>query len=191
MSELTPDTGIDLERFRAGDPDLFRELVTVISPRLQRAIRSYSSDDDDAEDLLQECWVRIYRKRAKFSGRGSFFQWALVVSRNVCKMERRGKSPLTRVSLEDQGEIRDLAPGPVDQMRSHRRAAVLYSALAGLREREQRAIALRLLEGRPTAEVAFILGVKEVSVRSLIHRGLQKLRAMDSLMELMLEAGGE
>lgn len=86
----TQRTGFDRQLFREGDPSLFRRLVREVSPRLLGMIRSYASDDDHADELLQESWVQIYRKRAKFSGRGSFPGWALAVSRNVCRMSLRG-----------------------------------------------------------------------------------------------------
>ena len=153
-------------------------------------IRCYASDDDHADELLQESWVQIYRKRAKFSGRGSFLGWALAVSRNVCRMSLRGGSELVRVSLHDHGEIPDGAPGPAAQLAQRRRAKALYAALEKLTLRERQAIVLRLLEGRRTAEVAQLMGVKEVSVRSLIHRGLRKLRRMKSLKRMITETEG-
>ncbi|MXW10522.1 MAG: sigma-70 family RNA polymerase sigma factor [Gammaproteobacteria bacterium] len=70
---------------------------------------------------------------------------------------------------------------PIRPTSCQERAAALYRALERLRERERDAILLRILEGRSTAEVARMLAVKEVSVRSLIHRGLKKLRLMDRL----------
>ena len=148
-----------------------------------RVIRGYSRDDDDAADLLQICWIRIYRKRARFAGTGSFLGWALTVCRNVCRMEARKarRAPLTR--LDERGDLPDPTPGPSEQFRRQERAAALYSALDRLTVRERDAILMRILEGRSTAEAARMLGVKEVSVRSLIHRGLKKLRQMDGLID--------
>ena len=176
-------TGFDRERFHAGDKALFRDLVRETSPRMLRVIRGYARDDDDAADLLQLCWIRIYRKRARFAGTGSFLGWALTVSRNVCRMEarKRQRSPLIR--LVDHGDLVNPAPGPAEQLRRQERAAAVYAALERLTVRERDAILLRILEGRSTTEVARILAVKEVSVRSLVHRGLKKLRRMDTLIE--------
>ena len=148
-----------------------------------RVIRGYARDDDDAADLLQTCWIRIYRKRTRFSGTGSFLGWALTVCRNQCRMEARKprRAPLTR--LEDRGDLPDPAPGPSERLRRQERAAALHAALDRLTARERDAILMRILEGRRTAEVARVLGVKEASVRSLIHRGLKKLRQMDGLID--------
>lgn len=180
----------DYDRFRAGDHGLFRDLVRSMSPRLMGMIRTYARDGDHAEDLLQMSWLRIYRMRKRFSGTGSLFGWTLTVSRNVCREQLRKARGPSPVRLESHGDIRDLAPGPAEQMEMHFRAAALYAALERLTVRERDAIILRLLEGRSTASVARRLGVKEVSVRSLIHRGLNKLRRMEGLTESIRDTGG-
>ena len=153
-------------------------------------IRCYASDDDRADELLQESWVRIYRKRARFSGKGSFEGWALAVSRNVCRMSLREQSALVRLSLHDHGDLPDPAGGPAVQLARRRRAKALYAALDRLTDRERQAIVLRLLEGRRPAEVAELMGVKKVSVRSLVHRGLKKLRRLKSLKRTITETEG-
>ena len=180
----------DRELFRKGDAALFRRLVRELSPRMLAMIRFYASDDDHADELLQESWIRIYRKRARFSGKGSFAGWALAVSRNVCRMSLRGVSGMLHVSLYDHGDIPDTAGGPAAQLVRRRRAKALFAALDKLSNRERQAIMLRLLEGWPTAEVAKAMGVKQVSVRSLVHRGLRKLRRMKSLKRAILETEG-
>lgn len=178
----------DRELFRNGDPGLFRQLVREVSPRLLGVIRCYASDDDHADDLLQESWVQIYRKRARFSGKGSFLGWAMAVTRNVCRMSLRSTTILVRAGLGDHGHIPDSAPGPAARLRQRRRANALHAALEKLTDRERQAVVLRLLEGRRTSEVAALMGVKEVSVRSLVHRGLRKLRRTKSLARAITEA---
>ena len=183
MTAHDGSAGFDRERFHAGDHAVFRHLVRDTSPRMLRVIRGYARDDDHAADLLQVCWIRIYRKRTRFSGTGSFLGWALTVCRNVCRTEARKRRHGPFVRLADHGELPDGTPGPVEQVERQERAAALYAALEKLKARERDAILLRILEGRSTAEVAQLLAVKEVSVRSLIHRGLKKLRQMDWLAE--------
>ncbi len=198
----SPIAGADfeLERFRAGDQEHFRHLVREVSPRLLRVIRGFARDGDHADDLLQATWIRIYRKRALFSGTGSFLGWALTVCRNVCRMDVRkrrmdgGKGRMDRgkglgarlLRLDDQRDLADPMPGPAELSVRQQRAVALYAALEGLARRERDAILMRLIEGRSAAEVGCILGVKEVSVRSLIHRGLAKLSRMEELARKIL-----
>jgi len=175
--------GFDRERFHAGDQALFRDLVRDTSPRMLRVIRGYARDDDHAADLLQLCWIRIYRKRARFAGTGSFLGWALTVCRNVCRMEARKRRRRSLVRIDERRDFPDPTPGAAERMRREERAAALYAALERLSVRERDAILLRILEGRSPAEVARTLAVKEVSVRSLIHSGLQQLRRVAALAE--------
>ena len=179
------DADFDQERFRNGDPELFRDLVREMSPRMLVVIRRYARDGNHAADLLQACWIRIYRKRSRFYGTGSFLGWVLTVCRNVCRMEARTRRQLSLIRLDDHGDVPDPSPGPAEKSARQQRASALYAALEQLTARERDAILLRILEGRSTAEVARILGVKEASVRSLIHRGLKKLRQMDDLAEMI------
>ena len=174
---------IDRERFSAGDQALFRTLVREMSPRLLHVIRSYARDDAHEADLLQASWIHIYRKRARFSGTGSFLGWALAVCRNVCRMETRRRRGVSPIRLDDYGDVRDPGPGPAEVHIHRQKAAALYAALERLTVRERDALLLRIIEGRSTAEVARILAVKEASVRSLVHRGLKKLRRMRGLAE--------
>ena len=173
------------ERLRAGDQALFRSLVRETSPRMLHLIRSFARDEDHAADLLQASWIHIYRKRARFSGTGSFLGWALAVCRNVCRMEARRRRGVGPVRLDELGEVHDTSPGPADEQVHRQRAEALYAALGRLGARERDAILLRIIEGRSTAEVARILAVQQSSVRSLIHRGLKKLRRMDTLAEMI------
>ena len=180
----------DRERFRKGDPAVFRRLVREVSPRMLGVIRSYASDDDHADELLQESWVQIYRKRSRFSGRGSFLGWAMAVTRNVCRMSLRSTSGMLRAGLGDYAHIPDEAPGPAARLRERRRANALHAAIEKLTKKERQAVVLRLLEGRRTSEVAALMGIKEVSVRSLTHRALGRLRRMKSLKRAITEAEG-
>lgn len=63
---------IDLTRLRARDPELLKHLIEKYSPRIWVAIRPFARDDDHADDLLQECWIRIVERVDRFSQRGSF-----------------------------------------------------------------------------------------------------------------------
>lgn len=65
----------ELQRFHAGDEQLFRRLVDELSPRLLAVTRSFSRDLDEAHDLLQETWQRAYTKRGSFRGEGSILAW--------------------------------------------------------------------------------------------------------------------
>jgi RNA polymerase sigma-70 factor (ECF subfamily) len=137
----------DLDRFQAGDEVLFAELVHFYSPPLLPHLRRYAHLDADLHDLLQDVWLRAYRKRQTFEGRGSFFGWLLMVSRTVGlpAVSKRKRGPLTEELCEIAAET-DL---DADLLSDTVRNAVL-----ALPERQRDIVLLRLVEGMSTAETA-------------------------------------
>ncbi len=188
---------IDLERLHAHDPALLTEIVREVSPRIWMAIRRFARDDDHADDLLQDCWVRILQSMHRFKGHGSFTAWAIAVSKNVCRMHlrRERREGVLKVALEsvehlisrepDLTEAEDL-PTTAESLQQLRRQAV-YRALGRLPDIERNAIVLRLLEGRNTAETARVLHVSEAAVRSSLLRGVNRLKRMEEVRELLPE----
>ena len=194
-AEKPRDTGasIDLPRLHARDPTLLTQLVEDLSPRIWTAIRRYAQDDDDADDLLQDCWVRILDRLDSFKRRGPFAAWAIAVSRNVCKTRLRQRK-LARgsvVLVEDISEIAGRGPDPLDALRTKREQDAIYAALAKLPDRERDAIVLRVLEGRDARETGATLGVTPDTVRSLLQRGMYRLRRMQEIRVLLGDWMGE
>ena len=184
---------IDLARLHARDPLLLTQLVRELSPRIWVAIRRYARDDDDADDLLQDCWVRILEHLEAYKRRGSFAAWAIAVSRNVCrtKLRRARRTSARTVAIEDFAEVSGGPPDPLEQLRLDRERQVIYGALGKLPDRERDAIVLRVLEGRDTEETATILNVAPATVRSLLQRGMYRLRRMEQLRMLVADRIGE
>ena len=154
-----------LERFHSGDDSLFAELVTLHSPRLLRQLQTYAGPGGDAQDLLQEVWVRAYQKRHTFKGRGSFIGWLLMVCRTVgiAAVRKRMREPSSQ-------ELTDVA--------AHERAHPdgLREAVLRLPERQRDVLLLRLVEGLSTAETAHRLGCAEGTVKASLHQAARKLR---------------
>lgn len=162
------------------------------------AIRSYARDDDHADDLLQDCWVRILKNLDSYASRGSFASWAISLSRNMCKtrLRARRRRGVREVAIQGIGEKGWPSP------ESHREPAreedprlefwkrVVYDALGRLSDRERDAIVLRLLEGKDTAETARALAVSEEAVRAILVRGMTRLRQMEELRALLPEWTG-
>ena len=154
------------------------------------AIRSYADSDDEADDMLQDCWVQILEDLDGYGQRGSFAGWAMAVSKSYCKTRVRveKRTTATEIRLGHMGET----PGTFDEMQwkeeqSKRRywEQVVHDALGRLPDRERDVIVLRLLEGRDTEETALALGVSESGVRSILLRAMARLRRMKGLREAL------
>jgi RNA polymerase sigma-70 factor, ECF subfamily len=159
----------DLERFHAGDESFFTNLVRLYSPRLLPYLRRYAGGNTGANDLLQEVWLRAYRKRETFLARGSFFGWLLTVSRTVgmaaLNKRRRDRvtEPLSEIPVADDPDIVLLN----DAVRE---------AVLALPERQREVVMLRLIEGLSTAETAKLLRCAEGTVKATLHQVTRKLQ---------------
>lgn len=183
-----PKPRVDLKRLHAGDPAHLDELLAAAEPDLTQVIRRWAKGDQaKADDLLQEARVRIYRKRASYSGSGSFWRWADRVCLNVCRAQQRLDDRCQTVALDECDEIADDAPGPVEELLLQARAEVVHKALDQLGERERDAAVARYLEGRSTCEVASKMGVTNKVARTLLDRALRRLRTSEDVMDLMDE----
>ena len=174
---------IDLARLRARDPALLESLVRELSPRLLAVIRGYARDDNEADDLLQESWIRILERLDSYKALGSFAGWAAMVTRNVCRTSLRRRATVDRVevAIENVGELPDGTPEEEQPAAQLRLRTALFKALDGLPDRERQAIVLRVIEERSPDEVADILGVSQETVRSLVRRGLDRMRRMKAV----------
>lgn len=163
-------TVIDLARFHAGDEALFEDLVRTYSPVLIPHLRRYAGADTDVEDLLQELWLRAYRKRTTYAGSGSFLGWLLTVGRTVgmAVVGRRHKpESIPALESERSGALESLS------LRE-----TLTDAVLALPDRQRDVVLMRLAEGLTTRETAAQLHCAEGTVKATLHQALIKLRTL-------------
>ena len=159
------------------------------------AIRSYAHSDDEADDMLQDCWVQILERLDRYGRHDSFARWAMKVSKNCCKTKLRvgSSSSLSEVTLGHMEQVSgstrsfDETQWSLELSRQQYWKQVVHDALGRLPDRERDVIVLRLLEGRDTAETALTLGISESGVRSILLRGMKRLRRMKGLREALPE----
>jgi RNA polymerase sigma-70 factor, ECF subfamily len=161
-------TNVDYKKFYQGDDVVFEHLVNLQSPHLLALIRRFANSDDEAKDLLQESWLRIYRQRSSFCAHGSLLGWMLSVTRNVCLAAQRSERARKQREVAYCAE-RLTADIAYDSSR-------LHEAVAALPERQRDAVVSRLIEGHSTRETAQLLRCAEGTVKSLLHQGVRALR---------------
>ena len=166
----------DLRRFHDGDELLFDELVGTHSPRLLQYLRRFEGPDVGADDLLQECWLRAYRKRRTFAGTGSLVGWLFSVARTVGLAAASQRARRTAPIVDSA----PLGPNLLDRI-SLRDA--LTDAVLALPERQREVVLLRIVEGQSTGDTAERLRCAEGTVKATLHQAMQKLR------ELLREEG--
>jgi len=161
------------ERFAEGDRRAFAELVRVLSPRVRATLVRLVGSRDDAEDLAQETFVRAWKRREQFDGRGSVEGWLLRIAVHGARdFVRRSPRPLLELDAE-----RDRASGPapdaVAKDRELRRA--LRRSISVLPQRLREPFVLRVLEERSYDDVAAICGVTAGTARVQVTKARRRL----------------
>ena len=157
-----------------GDRDAFQRIYEVYSQRIYRLVYRYTHDQEEALDLTQEIFLRIYTRITDFRGECSLETWIYRIAANTAISSiRRSKShePLN----EDISE-HPLA-SPDGQLESQELERHLELAIAELPESVRLAFVLVAVEHRSYAEVAEILGLRVEAVRMRVSRARKLLRA--------------
>ena len=161
------------EAARAGDHDAFAGLVRLHQRRAYLVARAIVTVHEDAEDAVQDGFVRAYQALDRFDPRQAFGPWLnRIVANAALDLVRRRKVRSTE-ELHDalQSPFRD--PGEDAELRSR-----LADALAELPERARSVIVMHDLEGFTHVEIGEMLGIPGGTARSDLHHARQKLRVL-------------
>jgi RNA polymerase sigma-70 factor (ECF subfamily) len=158
-------------RTREGDAGAFATLVERYRPIVFRWAIGLSGDEDEAEDVTQEVFVRVHRKLSSFRGDGPFDAWLYRITRRVV-LRMRPTDPPPSDSATPSVYLTD--PGArVDRERA---VALIQTIATTLPMRQREIFILCDIEGRAPAEVAGILNMKDVSVRASLFKARASIR---------------
>lgn len=166
------------------DPGWFRSLEADLRAFVRRRIASAA----DADDVMQEIWIRIVRGLPGLQDDAALFGWVYQIARHaIADYHRR---PPREVPAPDLGATAADEPG--DERRpAQALAAWLRLAIEGLPEPYRSTLRATEIEQRPHAEVAAQMGVSVSAVKSRVSRGRHKLRqALDRCCQVELDARG-
>ncbi len=144
-------------------------------------------NEEDAADLAQETFVKIYQNRAKFDPAQKFTTWLYAIAGNLVKDRYRWRSRHPQASLDAQNEdthadlkndLYDSKPAPDENLQKAEVADVVRSAVAALPEELRQPLILSTYEELPQAEIAMILNCSVKAVETRIYRARQQLRAV-------------
>jgi RNA polymerase sigma-70 factor, ECF subfamily len=162
-----------LQRYAAGDPQAARLLLDRMSPRLYRLALRLLADTAEAEDVVQEAMLRLWKIAPRWEpGVAQPATWVYRVAMNLATDRLRRRRS---VALDSVAEPADETPAPFEALLETDRARALEAALAQLPDRQRQAVVLRHLEGLPNPEIADVMGVGVEAVESLTARGKKRL----------------
>jgi RNA polymerase sigma-70 factor (ECF subfamily) len=167
-----------LAAFARGDAAAARVLTDRLLPRIYRFAARTLGDRAEAEDVVQEALLRLWRQAPLWRpGEAQVATWVYRVASNLCTDRLRRRRSRPSVALDQAEETPDAAPGVVSQLHLAARVAALQAALAELPDRQRQAVVLRHIEGMANPEIAQILGIGVEAVESLTARGKRALSA--------------
>lgn len=179
-------------RVRADDDAAFAELLERYRARVLSYFVRHLGDWQEAEDLTQDVFLRLYRSRQRYRPRAKFGTWLFHIMQNVARnaVRSRRRRPWVRMgTLTHTSEGRSLehlcpdrSEPPSRSLERAEAAAVVHEALSGLAERQRAALHLHQFEDCTYAEVAAELAMTPKAAKSLLYRARNQLRA--SLREL-------
>lgn len=169
-------------RARRGDLDAFDVIIRRSEGRVVSLAWRMLGNEEDARDAAQEVFLRVFRYLGSFRAGESFPAWLYRIAINTCRDARRGRN--TRAdrfgALADSNDmaldVPDTGELPEEAVLRNQRRALIARALAALADREREAFVLRDLEGLTTDEVAEVLGMRAVTVRSYVSTARAKVR---------------
>lgn len=165
-----------ISRAKGGDDGAFEELVLRYQEAAFRAAFLVLRDAAEAEDAAQEGFMKVYRAIGGFKAGSAFRPWLLKIVINqaltMAKSSRRRTAMVEELATKTDPMTFTIDEAVVDA----ERARLVWSALEALREQERVVVYLRYFLALPEKELAEYLGCAPGTVKSRLHRALQKLR---------------
>ena len=174
-----------LSKAREGDQAAFNDLVTRYSRKIYRLAKHITQNDEDAEDVLQETFLKSFEHLGDFHGQSKFYTWIVRIAVNESLMKLRKRKSDRSVPLDeplDTGEdtlVREIAVWDEDPEQQYSReelGRILDEAVQSLRPAFRTVFVLRDIEELSTEETAEALGISVPAVKSRLLRARLQLR---------------
>lgn len=185
----------DMARLAAGQGAALNDLMSRHAERLFQYLVRSLQNEEDAADLAQETFVRVYQNRAKFDVHKKFSTWLYAIASNLVRDRYRWRTRHPQVSLDaandatgnDFGKtLPDNAPSPSEVAQKEERAETVRRAVAALPRDLRLPLVLAEYEEKSHVEIGAILGCSAKAVEVRIYRARKELRVcLGGLLETM------
>jgi RNA polymerase sigma-70 factor (ECF subfamily) len=169
---------------RSGSAVAFTELMEIYAQRVYRKLLIITKNREDAEDALQDTFLRAYRGLPAFEERASFYTWVTTIAINSALMilrQRRNRSEVSfdRASATEEDfpvlEFQDTRPTPEYICVHRQRYAHTLRSIRKLQPRLRQVIEMQMMDKRSTREIAQALDISEAAVKSRLRRARMRL----------------
>ena len=188
QTNVTGDTGEDLalvQAAREGDISAFEQLLKRYDRNVFRIANYITQNREDAEDVVQDAFLKAYQKLDQFQGNSKFYTWLVRIAVNEALMKLRKRKASKTVSIDedvetDEGfvprEVTDWSPNPEQLYKQAELGDILEKTIQGLPAGFRTVFVLRDVEGLSTEETAEALGLSIPAVKSRLLRARLQLR---------------
>jgi len=165
-----------MRRIQRGEPAALGDLVALHGAALQVHLERYVPPAD-ADDLLQELWLRVWQRAGQWEGRGRPLAWLLAIATNLALNHLRRRQPVVPLEAFPDEDLPDVAtfggdaivPGPEEQILWRQQLDRVQEAMAQLPAEKQEALRLVRLQGLKLDDAARLLGIPIGTLKSRLH----------------------
>ncbi|MBX2870474.1 MAG: sigma-70 family RNA polymerase sigma factor [Saprospiraceae bacterium] len=159
-----------------GDRKAFGQLYQLFSDKVYNVALGYTHNEQDAEEVAQDVFVKVFRNAAQFKGEAKVSTWIYRITVNVALnlLKKRKRYAFLSFGKPVQEEIDFEHPGILLERQED--AKILFKAIKKLPEQQQTAFILSFVEGLPRQQVADIMSTSLKAVEALLQRGKRNLR---------------
>lgn len=178
----TPNTQEDERLIRqtlAGESVAFESLIGKYQNRLFHSMTQVLRNSTDAEDIVQDAFVKAFTKLGTFRGGSQFYTWLYRIAHNAAISQIRKRKPTESLDHEAGGaacQLEDEHVMPSQRLEQQEQHQQLSDALSRLKEEQRSVLVLREMEGLDYDAIAAILDVPVGTVRSRLHRARTQLK---------------
>ena len=173
-----------IKRAAKGDAAAFEELLLRYQGQIYNLCLRMTANADDAADITQEAFLKVWKNLDKFHFDSSFSTWLYRIASNCCldflRSQKRRPTVSLTVENEDEEEqeldIPDAAPLPEEQAILHEEKEQIKLAMSLLDEEQRQILTLRVVNDLSYTEISEILDMKEGTVKSRLSRARENLR---------------
>jgi RNA polymerase sigma-70 factor (ECF subfamily) len=185
VSEPVSDELALVESAKAGDVAAFEELIRRYDRNVFRIAQHITQNREDAEDVVQDAFIKAYSNLKQFQGQSKFYTWLVRIAVNEALMKLRRRRPERTVSLDEEvkteddsvpREVADWSPNPEQQYSQAELREILDRTIHGLPPSFRTVFVLRDVEGLSTEETAEALDLSVPAVKSRLLRARLQLR---------------
>ena len=166
-----------IEEVLLGNKQAYAQIINKYKNPLYAIILRMTGNQQDAADLVQEAFIKIYRQLGKFDGKGSFASWMYRVAINHCMDEFRKKHfKMEQVEIRED-DVKNFHDPEVIFLKKEKNRQ-LEKLMGGLPEDERMILLLRFVNEQSYSEISECMGLSLATVRNKLHRAKKKLREM-------------